>query len=141
VPSTLNEAARALIASGRLGHLVTINADGGPQVAIVWVGVEGDELVTAHLRGDQQKLKNLRRDPRVVVSFEAETDNGVGMRDYLVVYGRAEIAEGGAPELLQRLAHVYVGPGTRFPPMDNPPPGFVLRIRPERITGQGPWTG
>ncbi len=34
----LNEAAREVIAGGALGHLVTINEDGSPQVAVVWVG-------------------------------------------------------------------------------------------------------
>ncbi len=55
------------------------------------------------------------------------------MRDYLVVHGRATIEEGGAPELLQELAQVYVGPGTKFPPMDDPPPGHRLRITVDRI--------
>ena len=139
MPVRLPDSARALIDSGALGHLVTLNRNGSPQVAIVWVGVEGDELVSAHLSAAQQKLRNVTRDPRVVVSFEAQTANGIGMRDYLVVHGRARITEGGAPELLQRLAQVYVRPGTRFPRMPDPPPGFIMRITPERITGQGPW--
>jgi hypothetical protein len=84
-------------------------------------------------------MRNVSRDPRVVISFEAPSANAVGMRDYLMVHGRARITEGGAPEQLPRLAQVYVGPGTRFPPMVDPPPGFVMRIAPERITGQGPW--
>ena len=139
MPVQLPETARAVIDSGALGHLVTVNPDWSPQVAIVWVGIDGDELVTAHLSGAQQKLRNVTRDSRVVVSFEAPTTNAVGMHDYLVVHGRARITEGGAPELLQQLAQVYVGPGTRFPPMPDPPPGFIMRITPERITGQGPW--
>ena len=68
--ATLNEAARELIESGALAHLVTINPDGSPQVAIVWVGLDGDELIAGHLAGSQQKLGNIRRDPRVAVSFE-----------------------------------------------------------------------
>ena len=135
----LPDSARALVDRGALGHMVTLNRDGSPQVAIVWVGIDGDELVTAHLSAAQQKLKNVARDPRVVVSFEAPSVNAIGMRDYLVVHGRARITEGGAPELLQRLAQVYVGPGTPFPPMPNPPPGVIMRITPERIAGQGPW--
>jgi PPOX class probable F420-dependent enzyme len=137
---SLPESARALIESGRLGHMVTLNADGSPQVAIVWVGIDGDELVTAHLNPRQQKLKNARRDPRVVLSFEADESNGVGMRNYLVVRGRARVEDGGAAELLRRLAQVYVGPGTKFPPMAEPPAGCVLRIAVERVGGQGPWT-
>ena len=136
----LNEAARALIASGPLAHLVTLNEDGTPQVAVIWMGLDGDELVSGHLDGRQRKLQNLRRDPRVVISFEGKGDNGVGMRDYLVVHGTARLTEGGAPELLHDLAQTYIGPGTAFPPMDNPPPGFVTRIKVDRVTGVGPWT-
>jgi PPOX class probable F420-dependent enzyme len=135
----LNDAARSLIASGALGHMVTVNDDGSPQVAVVWVAVQGDELVTAHLDPRQQKLRNLRRDPRVVISFEATTANDIGMRHYLVVHGRARITEGGAPELLHDLAQVYVGPGTTFPPMADPPPGHLAHITVERVTGNGPW--
>lgn len=135
----LNDAARRLIASGALGHMVTVNDDGSPQVAVVWVAVVGDELVTAHLDARQQKLKNLRRDPRVVISFEAETANDVGMRHYLVVHGRARVTDGGAPELLRELAQTYVGPGTEFPPMPNPPAGFLAHISVQRVTGNGPW--
>lgn len=50
------------------------------------------------------------------------------------------MTEGGAPELLQRLAHVYLGADTRFPPFDDPPPGYVLRITPESVGGVGPWS-
>jgi PPOX class probable F420-dependent enzyme len=136
--ATLPVAARAVIESGKLGHLVTLNRDGSPQVTCVWVGLDGDELVTAHLR-DQQKLRNIRRDPRVAVSFDAEGTNAISMQHYLVIYGRARIREGGAARLLQHLAHTYIGPEARFPPMDEPPPGFVVAITPERWGGLGPW--
>jgi PPOX class probable F420-dependent enzyme len=138
--AVLNAAARELISSGALAHVVTLEADGRPQVSVVWVGIDGDELVAAHLDGGQRKLQNLRRDPRVAISFEASTANPVGMRHYLVVHGTARITEGGAPELLHDLAQVYVGPGTDFPPMEDPPPGFVSRITVERVGGNGPWT-
>jgi hypothetical protein len=60
------------------------------------------------------------------------------MRNYAVVYEQARITEGGAPELLQRLAYTYVG-GVAFPPKPDPPGGYITRIRVERATGQGPW--
>jgi PPOX class probable F420-dependent enzyme len=129
---------RDVIESGRLGHLVTVNPDGSPQVTCVWVGLDGDELVTAHL-GAYQKVRNVAREPRVSLSFEVSGANALGMQHYLVVDGQARIEEGGAPELLQRLAHVYVGPDVKFPPMDNPPPGYVLHITPTRFGGAGPW--
>jgi PPOX class probable F420-dependent enzyme len=121
-----------------LGHLVTINADGSPQVSVVWVGVEDGELVVGSL-GLRQKLRNVQRDPRVAVSFETPRSNEIGLREYLVVHGRARVTEGGAPETLQRLAYGYLSPGVTFPPMPDPPPGYVLRITPERYGGVGPW--
>jgi PPOX class probable F420-dependent enzyme len=124
--------------SDGLAHLVTLNADGSPQVTIVWVGLDGDDIVSAHL-GERQKLRNIRRDSRVALSIETEKTNELGLREYLVIHGRATIEEGGAPELLQRLAHTYLGPEVTFPPMPDPPPGFRLRIAVERVGGIGPW--
>ena len=135
----LNEAARALIRSGALGHMVTLNPDGSPQVTLVWVGFDGDELVTAHLPEHLRKLDNIRRDPRVSLSFEGTQTNRIGLREYLVVRGEARITEGGAPELLHDLAQTYIGPGTRFPPMPDPPPGFVVHVRVTGVGGVGPW--
>jgi PPOX class probable F420-dependent enzyme len=137
--ATLPERARALVESGALAHLVTLNLDGSPQVTCIWVGMDGEEIVSGHLFRTQQKVRNIERDPRVVLSIEGEDTNEIGLRHYLVVHGRATIAEGGAPELLQRLAHVYLGPDVKFPPMPDPPPGVVTRIAVERIGGVGPW--
>lgn len=136
---TLPDSARAIVESGALAHLVTLNRDGSPQVSCVWVGLDGHEIVSGHLRAGQQKLRNVARDPRVSLSIEGTEIQPPGLKQYLVVHGRARLEEGGAAELLQRLAHVYLGPDVRFPPMDDPPPGQVLRITVERIGGVGPW--
>jgi len=136
--SVIPESARTVLESDALAHLVTLNPDGGPQVSIVWVGLEGDDIVSGHLR-EQQKLRNIRRDPRVALSLETGVTNAMGLREYLVVHGHATIEEGGGPELLQRLAHTYLGPDVTFPPMPDPPPGFKLRIAVERVGGIGPW--
>ena len=134
----LPESARAVLESNALAHLVTLGQDGAPQVTIVWVGLDGDEIVSGHL-AQHQKVRNIRNDGRVVLSIETPNINEYGLQEYLVVYGTARITEGGAPELLQRLAHTYLGPDVKFPPMDNPPPGFVTRIKVDRVTGVGPW--
>jgi PPOX class probable F420-dependent enzyme len=130
--------AREVLESDRLAHLVTLNPDGSPQVTCVWVGLEGEEIVSGHL-GTWQKVRNIERDPRVALSIEAKGANELGLQEYLVVHGRARIQEGGAPELLQRLARTYIGPEVVFPPMPDPPPGFVMRITVERLGGVGPW--
>jgi len=133
------DSALRLFDIGSLAHLVTLNPDGSPQVSCVWVGLDGDEIVSGHLRAGQQKLRNVARDPRVVLSMEGTEIHPPGLKEYLVVRGRARLVEGGAPELLQRLAYVYLGPDVKFPPMDDPPPGHVMRIAVDRIGGVGPW--
>jgi PPOX class probable F420-dependent enzyme len=134
----LPESARAVLESSALAHLVTLEADGRPQVSIVWVGLDGDEIVAAHLP-EHRKLRNIRRDPRVALSVEAGSRNAIGLVEYLVVHGTARVTEGGAPELLQHLAHTYLGPEVKFPPMDDPPAGFITHITVDRIGGVGPW--
>jgi hypothetical protein len=72
---------------------VTINEDGSPQ--------------TGRLGWPRRRAAQDRQhppDPRVAVSFEASENNETGMSHYLVVHGRARLTEGGAPELLHRLA-------------------------------------
>lgn len=134
------ETVRREVERGVLAHLTTQNADGSPQVTLVWVGIEGDELVIAH-RGNWRKLRNVRRDDRVALSFLGSGTNARGLREYVVVYGRAHVTEGGAADLLQRLARVYLGPEVEFPPASpNSAPGYITHIRPERYGGVGPWT-
>jgi PPOX class probable F420-dependent enzyme len=134
------DAARPILEGPNLAHVVTINPDGSPQVSCVWVGLRDDEVVFASL-GPWRKLRNLERDPRISLSVESPTVNAMGMREYLVIQGKAIVEAGGAPELLQELAHVYVGPDVKFPPMDDPPPGTVVRITADRVSGMGPWSG
>lgn len=138
----LNDAAHDLIGNGADATLVTLNADGSPQVTLVWVALQstpdGDELVTAHL-AEYKKVRNVRRDPRVAVTVVAPEGPGQAMRPYLSVTGTARIVEGGAPELLAQLAQTLSAPGTPFPPPDAPA-GFLTRIRIDKVGGVGPWT-
>ncbi len=138
--SVLTRSARAVIESDRPAHLVTLNPDGSPHVTLAWVALDGDEILIASLRRFR-KLRNIERDPRVSVSIEGLGLHPIGLREYLVVYGTARIEEGGAAELLRRLARVYIGPDSGFPPDPNPPPGWITRIMPERLGGAGPWLG
>jgi hypothetical protein len=42
------ESIRELIAKAPFGHLTTLNSTGGPQVTVVWVGIEGEDFVIGH---------------------------------------------------------------------------------------------
>ncbi|MEU6563783.1 PPOX class F420-dependent oxidoreductase [Nocardia nova] len=137
----LPDSAREFIGGGANATLVTLNADGSPQISVVWVALrstpEGDELVSAHL-SEHLKVRNVRRDPRVALTIVSDEPSEF-MRPYLSVTGTARIVEGGAPELLRELAAVLGGPGLEFPPEDAPP-GLLTRIRIDRFGGIGPWT-
>jgi PPOX class probable F420-dependent enzyme len=136
----LNDSARQLIGSDP-ATLVTINRDGSPQVSVVWVTVQstadgGHELVTAHLQ-EHQKIRNVRRDPRVAVTI-VSTDRSGPQTPYLSIKGTARVEEGGAPELLDEIATTIFGPDTGFPPPDAPP-GYLTHITIEKVGGVGPW--
>jgi len=129
---------RDLIASGPLAHLATINPDGRPQVTVIWIGLDGGDIVSGHLNLSQ-KVRNVRRDPRVVLSFDAPRTPGTFLADHAVLHATATVEEGGARDLLERLGKLYVGPDFDFPaPKDAD--GYVLRFSIERIGGVGPWT-
>ena len=132
------EVARRLLESATPATLVTLNDDGSPHATVAWVGLDCEEVVIGTLP-DQRKLTNIRRDPRVVLTLVTDRTNPMGLTEYLVVYGRGRVTEGGAPEVLQRLAQTYLGPDVPFPPMPDPPPGYVTRIEVDRIGGVGAW--
>jgi PPOX class probable F420-dependent enzyme len=135
--ATLPPELRALIESGPMAHVTTLNADGSPQVSVVWVGLDGDDLVTGHLHHGA-KLRNIERDPRTVISVDAPRSPGVLLNPHAVLHTRAAVeATDQAWDLLDRLAKVYVSPDTTFPAPRRD--GYVIRYRVERIGGVGPW--
>ena len=128
---------RDLIESGPMAHLSTINADGSPQVSVIWIGLDGDDLVSGHM-ARYAKLRNIERDPRVALSFDAPRVPGVFLNPYAVLRARAAVQPGDdAWNLLNRLAKVYVSPDAEFPAPKGP--GYVVRYSVERIGGVGPW--
>ncbi len=136
--ATLSAPLRALIESGPMAHLSTIGADGRPQVTVIWIGLDGDDIVSGHM-GFYVKLKNIERDPRVVLSFDAPREPGIFLNHYAVVQASASIETGPqAWDLLNRLAKVYMAPDAEFPAPRGS--GYVVRYRVERVSGVGPWT-
>jgi PPOX class probable F420-dependent enzyme len=126
-----------LIASGPLAHLSTINADGSPQVSVIWIGLDGDEVVSGHMNR-YLKLRNIERDPRVVLSFDAPREPGVFLNPYAVLQARATVESSDhAWDLLDRLAKVYLSPAAQFPAPRGP--GYIVRYAIGRIGGVGPW--
>ena len=119
-----------------MAHLSTINPDGRPQVTVIWIGLDGDDLVSGHM-SRHVKLRNIERDPRVVLSFDAPREPGVAMNPYAVLRARAAVQPGDdAWNLLNRLAKVCISPDAGYPGPKGP--GYIVRYSVERIGGIGP---
>ena len=136
--TAIPNAAREFLATGPLAHVVTLGPDGAPHVSLAWAGFDGDDLVFATFFPDQHKIRNLQRNGRVTVSFQANEHSGQGLHPYLVVRGRANVTEGGSLPVMDRLAEHYIGPGQQFP-MRNVPAGAVIHVAVDSVYGVGPW--
>ena len=136
--SALPPELRDLIEAGPMAHLTTLNADGSPQVSVIWIGLDGDDVVSAHMDW-YAKLRNIDRDPRVVLSFDAPREAGVVMNPYAVLRARATIepSDEEAWNLLSQLVKVYVSPDAEFPAPKAP--GFIVRYAVDHVGGVGPW--
>ena len=132
------DSARDFLATGPLAHVVTLDSNGTPHVTLAWAGFDGNDVVWSTFYPDQAKIRHLRHDPRVALSFQAHEHSGEGLHPYLAINGRATFTEGGALEVMDRLAEFYIGHGQKFPLRDGPP-GAVIRVTVDRIYGNGPW--
>src|SRR5215472_8247891 len=137
--TAVTPALRDLFATGPLATVATVDPDGTPHVTLAWAGLDGEELIMATFFNlDQRKLRNMRRDPRVVVTVRAKEFSGQGLWPYAVVSGRADrITEGGALAVMDQLAEFYIGPGQSYP-MRDAPQGVVVHLAIDRVYGQGP---
>src|ERR1700679_3475562 len=118
---------RELIESGPMVHLSTINPDGSPQVTVIWVGLDGDDLVSTHMR-DNVKLRNIRRDPRVTLSFDVPREPEVWINPYAVISARATVEPSSLIwEFMTKHAKAYVSPDAEVPAPEGADPGFIVR--------------
>jgi PPOX class probable F420-dependent enzyme len=137
---SIPQSLRDLLATGPLATVATINPDGTPHMTLAWAGLDGDEIVMANFfHPEQRKIRNMRRDPRVVLTIQAKEYSGQGLWPYAVLQCRVDrITEGGALAVMDRLSEYYIGPGQQYP-MREVPDGLVFHLTIDRIYGQGPW--
>jgi PPOX class probable F420-dependent enzyme len=122
----LSEEIRALLRGANVAHLATLMPDGSPQVAPVWVDLEGDRILVSTGEGTL-KARNTRRDPRVGLSVVAQQN------PYLEAQIRGRVVERRPdPDLavMDRISRKYTG--RPFPWRDNPAERVVLVVEPLR---------
>lgn len=112
----------------------TIMPDGSPQMTQTWVDTDGAHILINSVDG-HQKVRNVRRDPRVTLSVldPARWERAVTIRGRVV-----EITTDGAAQHFRQLVERYLGQGGyRYGQ-----PGQVrilLKIAPEKIRAPGMW--
>ena len=136
--SLLSAPIQALLGSDAVAHVWTSNPDGSPQVSVVWVIAQDDEILFGTAAGSV-KARNLRRDDRLMLSIEDVERNERGFQRHLVVRGRARIEEGPDPVLMDRLAKKYLGLGRHPLALRDSPDSVVVRVSIDRVSGVGPW--
>jgi PPOX class probable F420-dependent enzyme len=136
--TTIPAIAQAVLGSDAVAHVWTQNADGTPQVSVVWVIAQGDEILFG-TDARSQKARNLARNDRIILSIEDVERNERGYQRHLVIRGRARIEPGPDPDLMDRIALVYTGLRHHPLALRDSATSVVVRVDVERMSGVGPW--
>ncbi|MFF3335889.1 PPOX class F420-dependent oxidoreductase [Streptomyces sp. NPDC002888] len=101
---SFDDSVRALLDGKNFAGVATLGPDGAPQNSVVWIKREGDTVLFSSTDG-RQKVRNLRRDPRISLSvFDlANPYTSVEIR------GTAEILPDEGKRLPHELSHKYLG--------------------------------
>ncbi|MDH3678620.1 MAG: TIGR03618 family F420-dependent PPOX class oxidoreductase [Acidimicrobiia bacterium] len=134
----LSAAAQALLGTDAVAHVWTSNPDGTPQVSVVWVIVQGDEILFG-TDGASRKAANLAADPNVILSIEDTERNERGFQRHLVIRGTAAIEPELSSSLVDDLCRKYVGLANHPLSLRESPTAVTVRVAIERISGVGPW--
>ena len=131
--AALSDELKALLDSPVFVTVATIQPDGSPQLSVVWVARDGDDVLISTTVG-RRKERNLRRDPRVTVLVNP----GDAPYTYAEIRGTASLTTEGGQELINTLSRKYTGKAyADF----NPAAGedaerVVLRVTPRKVVGR-----
>ncbi|WP_329236147.1 TIGR03618 family F420-dependent PPOX class oxidoreductase [Actinoallomurus sp. NBC_01490] len=125
--TTLSDGAKALLTEAFPGWATVLRPDGSLHNTVVWVDVDGDDVIFNTAVG-RAKERYLRADPRVSVSMVDPND---AFRT-VSVSGQARLEEEGADDVIDRLAHKYLGVD-RYPYRSADERRITVRVRPEHV--------
>lgn len=124
----LPDDAKALFDAKEFATIATIEPDGRPQLSVVWIERDGNDLLVSTVKG-RRKHRNIEKDPRVtVLVFPKDSPYS-----YVEVRGTATMSEAGGRELIDRLGNQYRG-WDSYPGDDGTDNvRVVVRITPEKV--------
>jgi PPOX class probable F420-dependent enzyme len=126
--ATIPDDAKAWLDAPEFATIATIEPDGRPQLSVVWISRDGDDLLVSTVAG-RRKHRNIERDPRVtVLVFPKDSPYR-----YLEVRGTASMTEEGGRELIDEHARKYHG-AERYTADDGTDNvRVVVRITPDKV--------
>ncbi len=127
---TLPEPARALLDRPEHATVATVEASGQPQLSVVWVQRDGDDVLFSTTRG-RYKTENLERDPRATL-LVYPADNPYS---YLEVRGTVTITDDPDQELIEQLSMRYLGKA--YPWRNDEEKRVVVRLTPAKVVWHG----
>ncbi|MEU6142202.1 PPOX class F420-dependent oxidoreductase [Streptomyces sp. NPDC047081] len=119
---------RALLDGKNFASVATLGPDGAPQNSVVWIKREGDTVLFSSTDG-RQKVRNLRRDPRISLTVFDLTNPYTSVE----IRGTAEILPDDDKRLPHELSHKYLGidpPGEKDDEVR-----VIIRVVPRKILG------
>lgn len=123
---------RELLEAKNFCHIATIGPDGKPDVAVVWVDVNGEDVLLNSAEG-RTWPENLRRDPRAHLTVVNSEDP----YEYVSIDGRVvEVTHDGADEHIDKLAQKYFGQ-ERYPGRAPDEVRLLIRVKPETVSIRG----
>ena len=124
----LTAAGASILDAPEFATLATLQPDGQPQLSVVWLARDGDDLLMSTVKG-RQKHRNLGRDPRATVLVYPKANP----YSYVEVRGTVTMTEEGGRELIDRLNLQYTG-GDRYT-MDDGSDNVrvVIRLTPSKV--------
>ncbi len=130
--AALSPGVRALFEGRNFGHLATIMPDGSPQVSVVWVDIEGDNILVNTAEG-RIKPRNVRRDPRVAISIY---NQDVPYQSAAIQGEVVEVRSQGALENIHKLAKKYMGLD-EYPNLQPGEQRLLFVIRADQVATMG----
>jgi len=124
----LPEAAKAFFDATEFVTLATVQPDGQPQLSVVWVERDGDDLLMSTTT-NRQKHRNLARDPRASVLLYPK-DNPYS---YVEVRGNVSMTEVGGRELIDRLNQKYMDTPRYIWDDDTDNVRVIVRLSPTKV--------
>jgi PPOX class probable F420-dependent enzyme len=126
---------REIVAGPHLSVLATTNPDGQPQTSVIFVTLQGDDIVFSTIKG-RRKTSNMQRDPRANLLLHRLADEG-RQPAYVTVSGTVELTDDPGGKFHQVMYDIYMGGAT--PPPEPGAERVIVRLIPQRLYGPPPY--